>query len=97
MRFITGFVFICNILLWLFFVIGFFTEFFLLGIGALFGFIGFIIAYSVSDGFAVSISDYFFQPYWDVFMRKIKWANIVGVITGIAVITIIITIVNEFF
>ena len=97
MRFITGLVFICNILLWIFIVIGFFTENFLFGIGALFGLIGFLIGYSVSDGFAVSISDYFFQPYWDVFLRKIKWANGVGVITGIVGMSIIITIIMEFF
>ncbi len=82
MRFITGLAFIGNVVGWLFLIMILFVEDGFLGTGGLIGLIGFFIAYSVREGFAVSVADYIFQPEWDVFKQKIKWANGVGFTTG---------------
>ncbi len=82
MRVITGLAFIGNVIGWLFLIMILFVEDGFLGAGAIFGLIGFFVAYSVSEGFAVSMSDYFFQPSWDVFKQKIKWANGIGLTVG---------------
>ncbi len=94
MRVLTGLIFIINVILWLFgIVLGFIYDF-ILGFIPLIGFIAFLIAYSLSEGFIVSVSDYFFFPSWDVFKRKIKWANGIGLITSLVVLLIIFLLVG---
>jgi hypothetical protein len=79
MRFITGLIFIVNILAWVIgLIVAFSSEPLMVGLPVTIGFIGFVIAWRVSGGVAVSAADFFFQPEWDVFKKKLKWANGTG-------------------
>jgi len=90
MRLITGIAFIVNIGIWIAAAIFFIANGnFLLGTIPLFGFMGFLIAYGVSEGMVISVSDYFFSPQWVVFKKKLKWANGIGITISIVVYAII--------
>jgi len=81
MRFITGLVFIINLSIWLIgIILGFAAYGCIAGISIILGFISFLLAWRISDGMITSIADYFFNPEWSVFTKKLKWANSIGVL-----------------
>lgn len=81
MRILTGLVFIVNISLWVIgIVFGFSAEGGVVGYPGIIGFLTFLIAWHLSGGIVVAPADYFFQPEWDVFKTKLKWANSSGTI-----------------
>ena len=75
MRILTGLIFISNLALWIAAIV--FGFILVTGIGFLLttGFIIFLVAWNLSGGMVVAPADYFFQPEWDVFKKKLKWAN----------------------
>jgi len=92
MRILTGLTFTANIALWILGItIGFVEEAFL-GAIVLIGFIGFLIGWYLSGGIVTSPADYFFQPEWTVFKTKLKWANGIGITTGLVALLVLFII-----
>ncbi len=82
MRFITGLLFIINSLLWIAATIAGLIIFLdSIGFPVLIGLVGYLIAWKISGESVTSAADYFFQPEWNIFATKIKWANSTGLMT----------------
>jgi hypothetical protein len=88
MRILTGIIFIANIALYILGIVIGFAMGFGFGIVVLIGFISFLVAWHLSGGMVVAPADYFFQPEWDVFKKKLKWSNGIG--WGLVLFAIII-------
>lgn len=88
MRIITGFIFIANIALWIAGIVLSFSLDSLAGIIASVSFLIFLVAWKISGETVTAPADYFFQPEWEVFVTKLKWANSVG-LTPVGIIIIL--------
>lgn len=88
-RFSSGFVFITNIIIWLLAIL--FCTIILsipLGLSFVLGFTVFLVLWKYIGKKTLSTSEYFINPNWDVFEKKLKWSNIIGLIS--AAVTFII-------
>lgn len=89
MKLIKTFVFIGNILSWLIADIYLWTLSWCCGIGGIVGLMGFFWGYSISKGVAVAPRDYWRLPDYDVFKKKLIYANsIMGSVTVTASIVL---------
>lgn len=89
MKLIKTFVFIGNILSWLIADIYLWALSWCTGLGGIIGLIGFFWGYSISKGMTVTPHDYWILPDYDVFKKKLFYANsIMGSVTAIASIVL---------
>jgi hypothetical protein len=79
MRILVGLTLIANVILWVLAIIFGFTYSISIGISLIIGLLSFFIAYRISGGIVTSIASNYIQSEWDVFKRKIKWANSSGI------------------
>jgi hypothetical protein len=81
-RFSAGFVFIANIFLWLLAIL--FSTIILstpLGLSFVIGFTAFLILWKYIGVRALSTTEYFIVHSWDILEKKIKWSNIIGLVS----------------
>lgn len=78
MKFITGLLFVLNVILWLAAIVVCFIYGVPIGISAIFGLIGFFVAYKISGG-TISLKECFELSDLDLFKKKISWANAIGI------------------
>lgn len=76
MRLITGFLFFINLIAWISFdILCWSLTGITLGIIVLIGIISFLVAWKISVEAIFAPLDYISQSEWDIFIKKIKWAN----------------------
>lgn len=98
MRIIKAFVLLGNILGWLIADIYLWTLSWCCGLGGIIGLAGFFWGYSVSKGMTVAPRDYWRLPNYEVFKKKLVYANsIMGSVTATAsiVLCVIKTIIES--
>ena len=78
MRILTGFIFLVNLAVWVAAVVLGFLYSGIAGGAIMVGLVIFLAAWYLREDMAVSLADYFFQPEFDVFKKKLKWANGAG-------------------
>lgn len=80
-KFSSGFIFVTNILLWLIAVsFTFLISSVSMGVSFVLGFALFLILWKYFGESTKSASEYFFNPDWNMLMKKLKWSNILGIV-----------------
>jgi hypothetical protein len=96
MRFITGLIFIVNILSWIVFdIFCWYATGITLGLIILIGIIAFLIAWGLSGEVVIAPLDYLSQTSWEIFIKKIKWSNLTCVIV-MSIFTFVCIIMDWF-
>lgn len=83
--------FLLNIIGWLIADIYLWTLSWCCGAGGLLGLVGFFVGYSVSGGMTIAPRDYWRLPDYEVFKKKLRYANsIAGATAAISAFALII-------
>ncbi len=77
---ITGFILFCNIAFLIAMDAYMWTLSTQLGVFGLLGIIGFFIGYALSVEITIAPRDFWVNPYFDIFIKKLTFANIVALV-----------------